>query len=263
MTELQDSAQATDDLDQSDVTETSPNEETQVDPEQALNDIEIDIDDLDDDDESDETEEDEAVTESDEEVAEESTDDAEEESNEEDKTSAEDRKRQNDEYAKQRIADREAREAEKQRQQEEYLQSAEDDTQLALRQLQIDAYNNKVTQNLSKLDSQMDRAVADIDLFRTGSNAVKEELAQSLEIFERLHVQRDQNGDPVNVKGDLYQYLQEKAESIRRLTGDGARQEVKDKQLTKAKTDTLPTRTPKEPKKDPYLAAFEEEAARP
>lgn len=254
----------------SDATDTSTNEGS--DPEADLLDIEITDDDLAAEDDAAETEStDEAATESEEEVEDESVEVVEEEKpKEEDTASEEEQRRRNDEFARQRIAEREAKaqrdaqQAEAKRiQQEEYLQNAEDDRDLALRQLQIDAYNNRVATNVSKLEIGMDRAVASIDLFQTGSEVEKEELIAELDNFERLHVKRDANGDPVEVTGDVYQYLQAKAERIRRLTSVGARTESKAKQQTKARTDIVPTRAPKEPRKDPYLSAFEEEANRP
>lgn len=254
-----------DDLDQSLETETSFEDDSR-DPEEALLDTEVTTDELaDDDEEESETEEDseeEAVTESEEEAEENSENDEDEEQPEEDTASDEERKKAAQEAFKEREARRLALEQQKREQQQEYLDAAEDAKDLALRQLQVEAYNNRIQGNLTKLESGIDRAIANIDLFEKGSDAAKEELARSLDVFERLYVVRDANGDPVEVRGDVYQYLQENAERIRRLTGDGARQQVKDKKLTKAKVDPLPARTPKEPKKDPALSAFEEEADR-
>lgn len=254
----------------SDVTDTSNDEGR--DPEADLLDIEITDEDMNaDEDDANTDSTDEAATESEDEVEDESDSDVQEEkSEEEDTTSDEDTRRRNDEFAKQRIAEREARAQReallaqtKQEQQESYLQEAEDARDLALRQLQIDAYNNRVETNASKLEIGIDRAVADIDIFRTGSDVEKEALARSLEDFERMYVRRDSNGDAVEVNGDVYQYLKAKSDEIRLLTGVGARTENKAKAKTKARTDVVPTRAPKEPRKDPYLAAFEEEASRP
>lgn len=241
--------------------DTSTNEETQDTDDFELEDIEVSVDDmkLDDTDESEETEEDTAATESDEESEEESEADVEEESSE-DNTQTE-LERQN--AARVAYQEREAkRRAEKAQSQAEYLDGAEDDRDLALRQLQIDAYNNRIEGNTNKLQNGIDKAVASIDLFRDGSPEVKEELAKSLDDFERMYIKRDQNGDPIEVAGDVYQYLQEKAESIKRLTGIGARQQKTDKANQKARTLTPPAKTPKAPAKDPMLEAFDEEASR-
>jgi len=263
-------AQEANDTGLSDATDTSTNEGR--DPEEDLLDIEITDEDLTSDDGDSDTEStDEAATESEDEVEDESEADVQDEKpKEEDTTSEDEQRRRNDEFARQRIAEREARaqreaqQAEVRRiQQEEYLQNAEDDRDLALRQLQIDAYNNKVSTNNTKLELGIDRSVAGIDLFTSGSQVEKEALAASLDDFERMYVKRDSNGDAIEVQGDVYQYLQAKADEIRRLTSVGARTESKAKQQTKARTDIVPTKAPKEARKDPYLAAFEEEANRP
>lgn len=245
-----------------------------------LEDMELSFDELQDDTEESESEvEDEAATESEAEVEEESEVSGEPEPNE---TSQEDeeRKRYNNEMAQRRIAERAAREEAKRSQQMEYLQSSseiyesaidkgftheqalqEQRREEAVRQLQIDAYNNRITTNHSKLESGLDRAIADIDLFSKGSQAVKEELVNALDEYERLYVVRDENGDPVEVKADIYTFYQQKADSIRRILNEGAVKEAKDKTILRAKTDTVPSRKPKTPKVDPDLAAFDEEVA--
>jgi len=241
--------------------DTSTNDDTQ-DTDVDLEDIEVSESDIstgEDDDETEEssdTKEDEEATESTEEEQEESEADEDAESTEEDTTEVDRR-----EKAKQAYLDREAKRQEaKEVSQQEYVDEAEDDKDLALRQLQVDAYNNKVESNTNKLSNGIDKAVASIDLFRTGTSTVKEELANSLDDFERMYVQRDSNGDPINVKGDVYQYLQSKADSIRRLTGVGATQQAKDKAKEKSRVMTPPSRTPKTPKVDPDMEAFDEAA---
>jgi len=181
---------------------------------------------------------------------------------EEQKDDKGEQKRRNDEFARQRIAERQAKEKAKAEAQDKYLQQADDDRDLAFRQLQIDAYNNRVEANSNKLQNSVDRALATIDLFKEGSPEVKEALVAEVEAFERANVVYDRNGDPVQVKGDLYEHLTQKADSIRRLIEVGARQSAKNKQVTKTKTIPTPSRTPKQPKIDPDLAAFDEEAGR-
>lgn len=274
MTVIKDTADTT-----TEVVDTSTNEETQ-DTEVSLEDDDFSFDDAADGEteESEESTEDEAATESDEETDEESEDDEgtqsqDDETKEEDTTSEEDKKSAAQEAFQQREADRKAKQEAQQAlevAQQDYLADATDDENLALRQLQVDAYNNRVEGNLNKLENGIEKAVATIDLFQTGSAVVKKQLASSLDDFEARFVIRDSNGQPVQIKidpatgqkADVYKFLQSKAESIRELTGDGARQQQSAKKSAKARTDTIPTRTPKEPKIDPDLAAFDEEAAR-
>jgi len=271
----------------SDITsETSTNEEVlDTDVDTDLEDMEVSFDDVDDDEteeaddlgeseleldtepaeseeESKEDEEQPEVEESTDDSSEETDESSDEETTEADTTSEVDVKKHNAEMAAKRIADKQAREQAKIEQQQKYLEEAEDNKDLALRQLQVDAYNNRVEKHKNNLENGIEKAVSSIDLFKSGSPEVKEVLAQRLEDFERLYVDYDSNGDPVNVKGDVYEYLTKEADSIRKILNTGARSQVKAKDKAKARTDTLPTRAPKEPKVDPDLAAFDEEVAK-
>lgn len=242
---MDDIATGAEDTGLSDVADTSTTAD-----EVSLDDIEVNLDELDDDDSEAEST-DEAATESEDEVEEEAVEEVV-------KDEEPERQRQNRENAKRRIEERERREAEKKSQQSDYLNDAEDDRDLALRQLQVDAYNNRVSLNSDRLQNSLEKAVANIDLFTKGSPEAREELISAVDTFEKMYVAKDKNGDPIEVRGDLYQYLQERAESIRRLVGSGARQEAKAKNATKARVDTVPTRPPKTQKKDPWTEAFEE-----
>lgn len=255
--------------------DTSTNEELQ-DTDVDLEDDDTSFDDGDDDTEEgaeasedeigDISEEDEAEdtepTEPEEESKEDEPESEEETEAEEPEQSEEDVKKHNQEMAARRIADKQAKEEARIKAEAEYLNSAEDDTQLALRQLQIDAYNNKVEKNINTLENDMQKAVANIDLFQSGSPEVKEELLRRASDFEAKHVRFNEAGDPVQLTGNLYEYLQNEADSIKRILDTGARQEVKNKAKAKARTETLPTRAPKEPKIDPDLAAFDAEVAK-
>ncbi len=252
------------------VSEPSTNEVSQdTDAESSLESIEVTLDDEteeteDSESESQDTEPAESEEESEEDVELEAEDaeSSDEESAKDSTPSKEDRSKHNAEMAQRRIAEREARELAKQQQQDKYIEEAEDNRDLALRQLQIDAYNNRVEKHRNSLDNGIEKAIANIDLFRTGTPEVKEALASSLEKFERMHVKYDTNGDPMNVTGNVYEYLLKEADSIRTLLNIGARGQSKAKDKAKARTDTLPTRAPKEPKVDPDIAAFDEEASK-
>lgn len=185
-----------------------------------------------------------------------------EETEEEVTPSKEEQKKLNDLYAQKRIAEKQLKDRALAESQAEYLNNAKDDTQLALRQLQIDAYNNRVEFNNNKLETGINRALAEIDLFRSGPPEVKEALLSALDDFEKLNVKYNENNDPVIVEGDVYQYLKDKADSIRRLTDVGARQSKKDRNKATTRTITTPSKTPKEPKADPEMDAFDEEASR-
>ena len=272
-------SQVTEDVGPSDVTETSSTEDS-LDTDVALEDIEINIDELQDEDETEETVEtpkEEAATEPEEAETEESTEDVESEDSETEEkpepTQPEapevERARLNDEAAKRRIAERQLREERQAREREKletYLRDAgEDEVEFERRQIEVERYllaNERSETLQTRLATEVDAAFSKIDLFKSSSDAVKEELAQAVQDFETNNVIKDDQGRIVAVKGSLYDTLQNKAESIRKLTGIGAQQEARDKKVLKTKTETVPSRVPKEPKKDPYLEAFEEEAAR-
>jgi hypothetical protein len=174
------------------------------------------------------------------------------------------RKRYNDEMAQRRIAEKRVRQQAKAEAQAEYLDNAEDQRDLALRQLQIEAYNTKVERTTSKLESSLDRAIADIDLFREQNPVIQKHLARVLDSFEDRYVVKDRNGDAVEVKDsmDLYEYLQEEAATIRELTGIGAKQQQTAKANQKARAVATPSRSPKKAKSDPMTDGFDEEANR-
>lgn len=239
-----------------------------------------------DDDEAEEDAEDETETEEDsndddaagstaEDVEEETTEVETDEDSEEEQTTltAEEQKRHNDEMAKARIAERDARQAaqkaEKDAQEatiERYLRDAGDDElELERRQLNVENFRineERISLNEERLQTGIERAVASIPLFRNGSKAVQEELAASMDDFERMYVIKDDNGRPKEVKADVVQYLQAKAASIERIQATGAQQQDKSKKKQQSRTTTPPVRAPKKAKEDPAMAGFKEEASR-
>lgn len=241
-------------------------DDTKEDDDVDLEDMEVDLKDIEDnDDETEEKSEDEKSEEpAESEESEESNEETEksEEDTEEELSDEERQKAFNKEMAERRIQEKKAREQTIKEQQEEYLTAAEDEKDLALRQLQVDAYNNKVEGNSNKLTNGYEKALKDFDVLRDSSPEIQAELDQALDAFQAMHVTIDAYGNPIEVKADLYKYLQSKADSIAKLTGIGARQQIKSKSKEKSKTITLPNRTPKEPKKDADLDAFDEEASK-
>ena len=172
------------------------------------------------------------------------------------------RKQHNREMAEKRIQDKKLREQEILKQQKEYISEAEDDKDLALRQLQVDAYNNKIETNTNKLTNSFERAMNDFTIFKDPNPEIQAELDQALDTFQALYVTIDQYGNPADVRSDLYSYLKTKADSIQRLTQIGAKKESNAKTKSKANALVPPSRTPKEPKKDEAFDAFDEEANR-
>jgi len=236
--------------------DTSTNEEAQ-----DLEDIEVTPEELND--ETEDTEDETTDTEPSETEEESKEDEGTEEQSEEPEQSDEEKQKAfNKEMAERRIQEKLQRELSQKAEQEKYLEQAEDEKDLALRQLQVDAYNNQVERNTDKLTTQYEKAVKDFEILSSDDPVVKAEVDAAIDSFQALHVTVDSYGNPTQIRGDLYQYLQNKADSIRQLTSIGARQQVKSKEKEKSKTFTPPSRTPKEPKVDPDMAAFEEEAGK-
>lgn len=262
--------------------DTSTNEEAQ-DTGVSLEDIEISFGD-DDTEEAEDESEDSATTE-DESKEESEEDGGESEDNTEDEAQDEEAPKKSEaenaeDLAKQafeaRKAERQARaEADQVRKQAEeanidrYLrEAADDETELARREIDVQNYRLKektIDLNNQALQTDLMRAVADIPLFKTGSDAVKNRLLRAVDQFEASYVVKDDKGRPLEIKGDIHQYLQQEANSIRDLLGDGAREQTKNKTNQKSRTLATPSKTPPSTKKTAYddmLAGFDEEIAR-
>lgn len=218
-------------------------------------------------DESEDTTEDEVASDTKSEAEEadkdESTEDSEDEATEE-ASEEEKQKQHNREMAEKRLKEKQVKEATLKQKQQEYLAEAdkENPADLALRQVQVDAYNNKVDLNTGKLTNGYERAIKDFDILRDPDPAIQRRLDRALDSFQAAHVTFDEFGSPYEVREDIYAYLQTEADSITELTGKGARQQEKSKAKEKSKTLLTPNRAPKTPKKDPDIEGFDEEANR-
>lgn len=206
--------------------------------------------------------------------AEESTDSADDKSDEKTSLSADEQKRHNDEMARNRIAERTAKDKAVKAQKdadeatiERYLREAgDDDMELEKRKLNVEAFRlgqDRKSVNEEKLQTGLEKAVANIPLFQTGDKAALDELYAAADDFERMYVKKDKDGRPIEILGDINQFLQSKAKSIQKLQASGARQQDKDKSRQKSKTTALPVKAPAKKKSDEGIDAFDEEAKRP
>lgn len=266
----------------------------------AFDDIDIsDVEDTPDESTADSTTEeaspDEAATDSDDTTDEDSEKDVEDESVEETTTEESDekqapdpdsveaiaeRQRQNQEAAARRVAEKQAREQAKYEAQQEQLneawnkaysdaeQAGFDEAQarqfaaqaMTAQQLINANYENRVMQVTNQVTADLNQAVAAIPEFKSDNPIIREAMLAAVDNFEAMYVQKDANGEPVQVMGDLQTFLQTEAQRIRQLTGLGATQQSNAKQEQKKRSMTTPSRTPRQPKVDPDLAAFDEEA---
>lgn len=223
-------------------------------------------------DETVETPQDEPASESEDESKEEETKEPEEEESQEEapeepeESEAEPNEDQQKELARKAYEARQQARIERQQAQEElakqHLEQAQDEQDLALRQLQIDAYNNKVNANTDRLTNQYEKALNNIEVFKNPTPEVAEYLSQSIDEFEARFVQMDELGNPVSVNADLTEFLQSKAGLVEKLTQLGARKGKVDSAKEKAGVTPTPSAPAKEPKVDPALDAFEKELDR-
>lgn len=200
----------------------------------------------------------------DEQSDEEEQDDGESKDSLESRLSPEEKRRLNQEYAQRRIAEKKLRDMEKQRENDvlhQYIQEASDDEILAQqRMLEVEAFrlqNEKSEVLEEKASVQIDRALANIELFSSGSEAVKNMLADSLDDFEASYVVRDQFDRIVELKQDPYEYLQKQAQRIETLLSEGALKQTKAKSKEAAKTVTLPIASQAKQETDEDLDSFD------
>lgn len=229
-----------------------------------LEDIEVSLEDMGDETEQAEDSEDEnRDTEPESEKEDSSSDDDSEDDKSDEPSDEERRKQANNEAAQRRLEEKRQREAAILEQQRAYIDEAEDDPiQQAVRENQVETYNLKVEANTNKLSTAYERALKDFDVLRSEDPAVQAEVDAAIDAFQAMNVTIDQYGNPREVRADLYQFLQSKANSIQQLTGIGAKQQQNNKGKEKSKTFTPPSRAPKEPKVDADVAAFDEEASK-
>lgn len=261
--------QATEDVGPSKEAETVVTDDTSLE-EDDLKFEDLDFDESEDDEPASKSSDEEQSEETNEESEEESQDDTDDtkEAEVEDTDTEAERKRFNAEMARQRIAEKKAKEEARQAQEalqaerlQNYLSEAEDDAdEYDRRAKEIETLRlqqERASINAERLQLGVEKALVNIDLFRTGSEVVKNQLLNALDEFEATMVVKDQQGNPVEVKGDVYQYLVKRANEIRELTQAGAVQEAKTKEQAKARVITPPSRTPKAPKVDKDLEDFD------
>lgn len=227
-----------------------------------LEDIEVSLDDI--------SGEDDDEEQSDSEDLEAETDESEEETESEDEESTElsdedKRKQEAREYYEQRKAERQARIDRVKQDQADYIAEASENSdllELAVRQLQVTEYNNTVERVENTVTNQYQKALNDFAVLRNTDPVIQAEIDEVLDAFQARYVTVDQYGNATDVRGDLYATLQAKADSITKLTGIRAANQERSKGKEKSKTLVTPTRAPREPKVDPDMAAFDEEANR-
>lgn len=225
----------------------------------SMEDIEVDLSEVDEseDNESEDTPED-TEQNTEESNEDESTDESED--TEVVKSQADQQKAYNKQMAERRIAEKRQRDETIRQQQSSYIEGTEDPLEAATRQNQVELYNIKVENLTSKLENSYQKAIKDFDILTDTTPEVKAMVDEAIDTFQALYVPIDAYGNPKELKADFYQYLQNKAESIQKLTGIKSQKQVSDKTREKSKVFTPPAKTPKPTKGDPDMDAFMAEA---
>lgn len=202
-------------------------------------------------------------SESEDETEEQSEESDDEEQSDEEPDTDEARKQQARERYEQRQVEKAARENRIRNAQAQYVAEAnqsEDPLAAQVRQLEVTTYNTTVQANEGSLTNSYNKALNDFPVLNSEDPAIRAEVDAAIDAFQSQYVTIDRFDNPYEIRGDLYQYLQAKADSISRLTGIREQKQEQAKAKQKSKSLTPPSRTVREPKVDPELAAFDEEA---
>lgn len=139
-------------------------------------------------------------------------------------------------------------------------QQGADDEQIAIRQMQQVQYGMTVTNNTDRLQNQFDAAKTSIPYMNDPNPKIRDFMMAGVDEFEAMHVRFDQLGNPIQVSGNLTEYLQTKARQVDDLLRSGEVQGKKNTAKSKSAVTPRPSGTPPKAKVDPIVAAFLDEA---
>lgn len=130
------------------------------------------------------------------------------------------------------------------------------------RQQEVELYKQKVSNNLEKLQNNFEKATNSIDTFSEKNLKANPDIADALgdfiDEFQAKHVKLDDYGNPIEVTGDITQFLQRKAELVNRLTKSGAIGEKRASAKTQSNVTPAPLQSQtKEVKKDDIEEGFD------
>jgi len=131
-----------------------------------------------------------------------------------------------------------------------------DQEQIAFKQQQQAFYQTTVSTNTDRLTAQIDQAKT-IPVFQNMSPAVERAFNDAIDEFLVKSVSVDALGNPLQVRGSLYDFLQTKASLIEDLTRVGAKQEKSNIAKQRAAVTPKPSGSPRTPKVDKDLADFD------
>jgi len=162
------------------------------------------------------------------------------------------------EEARRRYEERQAYRAEQRakiaQETETYTAEAQDDYDQRLRAMEVQRYTELVENTQDKLVSEFERAKAnpDLQIFNPDSKEFNQKIYdKALRDYNAGYITYDTNGNPVGVKGSLYEHLTETAELYQDAIKSGQFQQVKAARQMRSSSDIKPAANPKEVTKDP------------
>lgn len=164
--------------------------------------------------------------------------------------------RQRYEERQRAIAEREARVRE---QTEEYVSDGEDEYDQRLRTMEAKQYSNLIANNEQTLISEFEQAKAnpDLQIFNPDNKDQFNERVynKAVKDYNAGYVGYDQNGNMTEIKGSLYEHLQETADLLKGASRSGAVQQVRASKNVRRNADTKPAASPQRggSSKDPIL----------
>ena len=153
------------------------------------------------------------------------------------------------------IAEREARVRE---QTEEDVSEGEDEYDQRLRAMEVSEYSNLIAKNEQTLINDFERAIADpsLQIFNPDSESFNDRAYnKAVKDYNAGYVGYDQNGNMTEIKGSLYEHLQETADLLKGASRSGAVQQVRASKNVRRNADTKPAASPQRggSSKDPIL----------
>lgn len=132
-----------------------------------------------------------------------------------------------------------------------YIEEAgEDETERRLRTVEVQEYNRVIEHNENALVGEFERAKAnpDLQIFNPDN---KEQFnpklyEKAIRDYNAGYITYDNNGNMVELKGSLYQYLTETAEIYQEAIKAGTFKQVRDQRKMKTAADTKPAAPPRE-----------------
>lgn len=141
---------------------------------------------------------------------------------------------------------------------EEYVSEGEDEYDQRLRAMEVSEYSNLIAKNEQTLINDFELAIADpsLQIFNPDSESFNDRAYnKAVKDYNAGYVGYHQNGNMTEIKGSLYEHLQETADLLKGASRSGAVQQVRASKNVRRNADTKPAASPQRggSSKDPIL----------